>query len=362
MHAVALLVQSLLFALLLILITRDFWVKLGFVDHPNRRKQHLHLATLAGGVSIFFAFLGMSYWLLPHSIAKSQQGFFWAAFLVTLLGAYDDLVSVLPSKRIVLQILIILLLIDYQSLRLPDTSFLNNILASEPLLAIAFIIVAFLIGINTFNLIDGVDGLSSGLFLIAGGFLWITSYWFDLNDNYLTMLILIGSVGGFWLVNFRFPWRKHAQIFLGDAGSTLLGFSLVYFIIQFSNGQISNIPLIYLIWFAAIPILDTLSVMIFRLAEGRSPFRAGKEHIHHCLLARGLTVMQVSCTLYLTAFFISLIGLLCMIFQVSPLLTGCGFAIFIILSVLIVARLRQNWLLPKQILTNEIINQHVSPT
>ena len=154
--------------------------------------------------------------------------------------------------------------------------------------------------INAFNMIDGLDGLAGGLALIAAGWLAVlclTGPAPNPTAAYL-LLTLVMVLAGFLAWNLRHPWRRKAKVFMGDAGSTLLGFALGWFMIDLSQGDEQAVMApITALWIMALPLMDTITVMIRRLRAGQSPFAGDRQHLHHLLLATGRTDARVTAIL-----------------------------------------------------------------
>ncbi|MGZ5584539.1 MAG: MraY family glycosyltransferase, partial [Usitatibacter sp.] len=110
-------------------------------------------------------------------------------------------------------------------------------------------------------------------------------------------LIFCGAIAGFLLFNLRFPGQRQARVFLGDAGSLMIGFALGWFAIDLTQGEGRTFPPIAALWVLLLPIADCVSLMTRRLRSRRSPFVADSHHIHHYLLARGFTHGQTLATL-----------------------------------------------------------------
>jgi UDP-GlcNAc:undecaprenyl-phosphate GlcNAc-1-phosphate transferase len=108
----------------------------------------------------------------------------------------------------------------------------------------------------------------------------------------MTALFFCGAIAGFLIFNLRFPWQSHARVFLGDAGSLMIGFALGWFAIDLTQGSNRTFPPIAALWVILLPLADCVSLMTRRLAAGKSPFVADRRHIHHYLLERGFSHTQ----------------------------------------------------------------------
>ena len=120
--------------------------------------------------------------------------------------------------------------------------------------------------------------------------------------------MLCGGLAGFLLFNVRTPWQPRARVFLGDAGSTLLGFALAWLAIDLTQGPTRTMPPIAALWVVLLPLADTVSLMARRRSRGQSPFHPDREHIHHFLLAHGFTVSEVLLMLVGVSAFFGAVG------------------------------------------------------
>ena len=151
-------------------------------------------------------------------------------------------------------------------------------------------IFAVLGGINAFNMTDGIDGTTGGISLITMGFLLILAA--SIPQVTTICALFIPALIAFLLFNARIFGRKKASIFLGDAGSMLLGFTICYLVILISQGENRIISPVTVLWILGLPILDTVCIMIRRMQKGNSPFAPDREHFHHILPLAGYSVNQ----------------------------------------------------------------------
>ncbi|HTU19145.1 MAG TPA: MraY family glycosyltransferase [Gemmataceae bacterium] len=258
---------------------------LGLVDHPNERKVHTRPTPRAGGLAIFAATT-----LTLPSIFNFQFSIFnfqrWLAAAVVLLGWLDDLYSLRWQIRLAVQFAVANLAVFFC---LPPLPWYFRAMA-----------VFWIAGhINAFNMLDNMDALSGGVAWIASGFLavvpWMTST--PTVAEWRTYVILMGALSGFLWFN-----RPPARIFMGDAGSTFLGFTLGLGSVQavLRDGAPSWSWLVPPCMLAA-PCYDLLSVVLIRLSQGRSPFHADKQHLSHRLASRGLSRWTAVRVIYLLA-------------------------------------------------------------
>ncbi|UBM62444.1 undecaprenyl/decaprenyl-phosphate alpha-N-acetylglucosaminyl 1-phosphate transferase [Candidatus Sulfidibacterium hydrothermale] len=258
-------------------------------DVPNGRTSHEKITPTLGGIAIFSGFVIAS--MIFINIAKIPyiQYIIAGSLVIFFVGLKDDIIGLSPLKKFVGQIIAAAIIIDLGGVRLSSLHGFAGIGAlnyvSSDFLSL-FVIVAI---INAFNLIDGIDGLSSGVGILAslafGG-------WFLLIGKMQLALLAVALIGGL-LAFFRFNFfSKRYKIFMGDIGSLLVGFILAIFAIKFNelNAAIAKGSSYFIkaspavsIGILIIPIFDTVRVMVIRMAKGISPFKPDKRHIHHYL-------------------------------------------------------------------------------
>jgi UDP-GlcNAc:undecaprenyl-phosphate GlcNAc-1-phosphate transferase len=254
-------------------------VKWLMVDHPGARKVHSIAIPRVGGVAMACGVFIAS--LFTINLQPADIWFLAAAAVLTIFGALDDRFDLDYRVKFIGQLASVAIVVAagdvrFQSIALDDRLWLPSWL-SVP------ITVVFLVGItNAVNLADGLDGLAGGTtFLCLCAVALLSSVGLPGSSTALT-LAFAGAVLGFLRFN-TYP----ASVFMGDAGSQLLGFSIGVLSIRATQSATSEISAAIPILLLAVPILDTLSVMVQRIAEGRSPFSPDKNHIHHKLLAMG---------------------------------------------------------------------------
>lgn len=274
---------------------------LGWVDRPDARKHHRDPIPMVGGVAMYAAFCAS----VPLLAEQPRASFALLASmtLLTLVGLYDDLFSLRPTLRFVFQIGAILLMALVGNVTLTSLGNLfgwGNVLLGD--FTIPFTIFAVVGVINAFNMIDGLDGLAGGLALLATLCLIVLNLLAPTAGSATigALSVLALSIAGFLCFNLRHPWRTRASVFMGDAGSTMLGFTLGWFLVHLSQGPEAVMAPVTAIWIVALPLMDAVAVMARRIRAGRSPFAADRQHLHHLLLGLGLTDGRV-CAILLTA-------------------------------------------------------------
>jgi UDP-GlcNAc:undecaprenyl-phosphate GlcNAc-1-phosphate transferase len=163
---------------------------------------------------------------------------------------------------------------------------LPNVGGTLVFLSIPLTIVGMVGVINAVNMTDGVDGLAGGLSILTFGALAYLTYPTDLAVSQ-QLITFVAVLLGFLIFNSRFFGRKRAAIFLGDGGSIFIGFAVAWYLISLSQGDHAVIKPVDALWLLAVPLIDTMTIMIRRIRHGRSPFSADREHLHHILMLAG---------------------------------------------------------------------------
>jgi UDP-GlcNAc:undecaprenyl-phosphate GlcNAc-1-phosphate transferase len=293
--------------------------RVGAIDRPNDRKVHIHPVPRLGGVAVFLAFLvGLTIqtFVQPElSASWMMQGggitFCIALLLMFLLGMWDDLRTLKPLEKLLVQVLLSSLVYaaGFRVSTIPGT-FVAELTGTG---AIDFLITTlWIVGItNAINLIDGLDGLAAGVAIIASMTIFAISL---INHDPATAVIaltLAGALVGFLRYNF-YP----AKIFLGDSGSLFVGFALAVLTLQTSRQEVSGRVLAIPVLVLGLPIVDTLLAMVRRFLRSflpkqqevsswlvtlKSIFAPDRSHVHHRLIARGLSHMRAVLLLYLVS-------------------------------------------------------------
>ncbi len=272
--------------LLLLRLFSRLAVRVGLVDYPGRRKRHRGAIPLIGGPAIFaglcFGALMIADTLYPY------RALFAALAILLVAGLLDDLNDLTPSQKFLAQIIAGICMISWGGM---TVAHLGSLFSQAPVLlhglAYPLTIICLLGLINATNMVDGADGLAAGLCLIAFGFLFVSAALVGMTVTAQLLLTTIVVLLAFWTMNARFPWQPRARIFMGDSGSMMLGLLLTWFSIEVARSG-SGLPPITAVWYLAIPLVDMGVVIVRRLSRGQSPFQAGRDHLHHVLIAAGL--------------------------------------------------------------------------
>ncbi len=259
-------------------------------DIPDERKVHTHPVASLGGIGIFGGFFLAILLSIRGNLNPEFQYFFASLFIIFFLGLKDDLLILSATKKFIGQIIAASILIHLGGIRLDSMYGLFGFDQVPEGFSLALSYLTIIVIINSFNLIDGIDGLAASLGILSLSV--FGAYFFSVNMNAYALLAftLTGSLVAFLIFN-----HHPAKIFMGDCGSLMIGLVNAILVIKFIN--IANAPFIGLpvesavaIGFAIliVPLLDTMRVFSIRIINGRSPFTPDRNHVHHLLLDRGL--------------------------------------------------------------------------
>ena len=268
---------------------------LGLIDHPGGRKVHGRPIPLVGGLAVAVAlFLTAAL----TGIVPSASYFLLALSMVIAVGLWDDVAELSPRLKFAIQIVASAVMIWGAGIQLNSV---GDLLGWRPIglsiLAVPMTVFAIVGVVNAVNMVDGMDGLSGSITFFAFAWYAAVAAGSGLTVQFMTALIFCGAIAGFLVFNLRFPWQKRARVFLGEAGSLMLGFALGWYAIDLTQGSGRTFPPIAALWVVMLPLADCVSLMLRRVKAGKSPFVADSRHIHHYLQARGMSHGQVLATL-----------------------------------------------------------------
>ncbi len=260
-------------------------------DEPDERKVHKEVVPTLGGLGIFAGFIVASLLGVPSSVPPVFQYFVAASMVIFFLGIKDDIIILSASKKFVGQLVAAGIIIKFGGIRISEMHGFLGLHTIPYTASILLTVFTIIVITNSFNLIDGVDGLAGSLGLLTSSIFGI--YFIATSQlMYAVMAFsLVGSLVAFLIYNF-----SPAKIFMGDTGSLLIGLLNSIFAIKFiSIAADSSLGLPVqsapAIGFAIliVPLFDTLRVVTIRILTRRSPFSPDRNHIHHFLLELGLS-------------------------------------------------------------------------
>ncbi len=313
---------------LVVLFTMPSLIKVArmkhLVDEPSeKRKLHQRSVPTIGGI-IIFASIIFSYalWFPEAAVISGQLADYTSMYfamgaayldfkfmlsamvLLFFIGVKDDIIGFSPAKKLVGHMVVGYILVMMAGIRIQSMHGLFGVYELPDYLSIALSFFVYVVLVNAFNLIDGVDGLAAGIGLISastyGAWLYLA------GDVSLALLafVLAGSLVGFLVFN----WHP-ARIFMGDSGSLIIGAIISVLAMKVIDHDTSRLPTylkqiptpIFAMAVIAYPLVDTLRIFIYRMSRGVSPFAADRNHIHHRLMDLKLGHWKTTLLLYLYA-------------------------------------------------------------
>lgn len=298
------------------------------VDKPRGHKSHSDEVPLVGGAAMFFAFFTV---LAIGSELPNRGAVLIASLLMVIVGLVDDRRGLSPNARFVAQITAALILIYGGQIavsNLGDLLFFGAI--NLGFLAAPFTVFGAVGFMNAMNMADGMDGLAGGLALIAVLGMGFLAWSVDSTEDMFLLRVLGAVLIGFLAFNVRMPWRTRAAIFMGDAGSMFLGLLFIWLLIRLSQGDSPIMTPVTTLWLVAIPLLDTVSVMLRRILKRQSPFEADQQHFHHLLQLAGYSVSQSGSLIFVLAAGFALVGVAGFKLEVPEGIMFIGFVLLFI--------------------------------
>lgn len=282
-------------------------------DEPDKeRKLHDRKIPTIGGVIIFAATLfSFSLWYSGEN-ASLLQYLVATGLLLFFVGVKDDIIGTAPVKKLLAHFIAAGILVLMADVRITSLHGLFGVREIPEWASIGLSVFAYIVIVNAFNLIDGVDGLASGVGAIAS---FIFAWWFYSQGSFVMTslaLSLCGALLGFLIFNF-----SPAKIFMGDSGSLTIGLFmsiLAIRLIEFpmplihSEYKLLSKP-IFALSTLAYPLVDTLRVFVYRALKGQSPFIADRNHYHHRFQRAGFSDKQTVLAIYLYSIIIPLLNI-----------------------------------------------------
>lgn len=271
----------------------------GWVDHPNGgRKDHAEPTPMIGGIGIY---AGMLVTTLVFLGGQGVPGaYLLSVSLLVVVGALDDRFDLNWRVRILAQITAALILTVVGGVRAEHLGPVFGLPGVEfGLLSLPISIVGIVGLINALNMIDGIDGLLGSLALLSLLMCVAAGAYAGAPDVTWRIFIPIGAVAGFLLYNLRYGPYVRARLFMGNAGSMILGFTIAHVSFRLTQNAAHPVSPVLALYLVAVPVIDCLVLIARRLRQGRSPFNGDRDHVHHLLLDAGFSVNQTVAVLVL---------------------------------------------------------------
>lgn len=274
-------------------------------DVPNARKVHVTPIPSLGGLGIFAGFVLAILLSLPAGASQEFQYFLAAGFIIFFLGLKDDILVLSPVKKLIGQLMAAFIMVYKGGLQIKSMHGFLGIYEMPEMFSLALTYFTILVIVNSFNLIDGVDGLAGSLAVLACSLFGLYFISARLTDYAILAFAFSGSMLAFLIFNF-----SPSRIFMGDTGSLLAGLVTAILVIKFINiaegtsvlSSGFSVAAAPAVGFSVllVPLLDTLRVFSIRMLNRRSPFSPDRNHVHHMLLDWGFSHKNITFILVAT--------------------------------------------------------------
>lgn len=312
--------------LLFTVLTMPFLLKYcrmkGFYDMPGGRKVHREAVPRLGGILFmpamlvglavalsFYAWDGHGVFVIKVTSVMMAVG----AFLVYIIGAIDDLVGMKATHKFMVQ-LVAALVLPFCWLHINNFYGLFGLYELPVWFSYPFSVFVILLIVNSVNLIDGIDGLASGLCIcILAAYIFL---YMQMDNTFIYAVGaagLLGSLLAFFYYNVWGKTEKGTKTFMGDSGSLFLGYALAYLSIKYAMDNPAALPyrgdaLLVSYTLLIVPTFDVIRVALLRLYRRKPVFGADKSHIHHVVMAAGFSMHGALCVILGLFFFFCLLN------------------------------------------------------
>ena len=285
------------------------------MDEPSTRSSHLRKIPNLGGIAIFFS-LGVCAPIFAYELFDRYKFLFASLIILFFIGVMDDIMVLRAYKKLLVQILVSSLMVVGSDVRIRSLFGVFGFYEINYYVSVIFSIFTFVILINAFNLIDGIDGLAGSYTIVTSALFGASFYRLGEPNAPLVIFctIIIAACVGFLI--FNLSDKRSSKIFMGDTGSMILGFLLAFTGLSFIEIFIAKRDAIYYhlqsapviaVAILILPIIDTLTVIITRIYHGKSVLSPDKNHIHHKVINLGITHRRS--TTYIITYYMFIVGI-----------------------------------------------------
>jgi UDP-GlcNAc:undecaprenyl-phosphate GlcNAc-1-phosphate transferase len=274
--------------------------RLGWYDHPDDgRKDHAVPTPFVGGIAVAAGALAAVLLLgLDGGDLRAIAALGAAGLLMLATGLFDDLHDSNWRWRIAAQVLASLILIHGGGLAVNHVgTVFGHPITSLGWFSIPFTVFMVVALINALNMADGVDGLTGSVVLVGLAMFAAAALYAGDPALFSVLAAVAGAVLGFLVFNLRRPGLPRARVFLGNGGSALLGLVIAWASLRLTQNPEHPVTAILLPWLLVPPVVDAVALVLRRAAQGRSPFAADRNHMHHFMLDAGFSPSQIALSL-----------------------------------------------------------------
>lgn len=296
-----------LFSLIFLFLARKVAPKIGLVDKPNYRKRHQGQIPLVGGISIY-AGICFDFFYTDHYIPHMTLYLLCAGVLV-ITGVFDDRFDISVVARAVIQALVATVMMLFSGCYINSLGYILGpweiVLGSFGYLVTLFAVWA---AINAFNMVDGIDGLLGGLSCVSLGAIGILLSFDRHSSLSFWCFAMITAILPYILLNLGVFGDRY-KIFMGDAGSTMIGFTIIWLLLECTQGWGHLMNPVTALWVIAVPLMDMIAIMYRRISKGMSPFSPDRQHIHHLVMYAGFSSCQACIIITLAGVLLAFFGI-----------------------------------------------------
>lgn len=319
------------FSLATIFIMRKFAKRIGLVDKPNARKLHKGSIPLVGGISICISIL---YFLFNNPDILPNTPLYASCIIILVsIGALDDKYDISFKFRFFVQAALSVVMMSIGNIELNN---IGDVFGTGQIITLGwfgyFVTILAIVGaINAFNMVDGIDGLLGGLSIVTFVGLGIMLSYGGQSELAFICLVMVTIICPYILLNLGALGKKR-KVFMGDAGSMFIGFTVIWLLLLSSQGGTSS-PLrpVTALWLIAIPLMDMAAIMIRRIRRGCSPFKPDREHLHHIFQRLGFSSTQTLIIICTIATLFAAIGIYSEVQSLPEYIMFYGFLLFFLI-------------------------------
>ncbi|UTM56550.1 UDP-N-acetylglucosamine--undecaprenyl-phosphate N-acetylglucosaminephosphotransferase [Photobacterium sp. CCB-ST2H9] len=322
--------SAFLFAFLIsfcsLFICRKIAKRIGLVDAPNERKHHQGVVPLVGGVSIFIT-LAIAFCLFDL-FPQNPWLYLVCASVLVVIGVIDDRYDISFKLRLLVQAGVSLVMIFIGEKSLHDLGYmLGNFPLDLPVVLSSILTILAVVGaINAFNMVDGIDGLLGGLASVSFAALGYVFYVSGNTELFTICALIVTAMVPYIMLNLGFPLGRRFKVFMGDAGSIFIGFTVIWLLLEATQaGEQSAMRPVTALWLIALPLMDMATIMIRRIRKGQSPFKPDREHLHHICQRIGLSPLMTLIVICSLAATMAMIGIWSDLAQINETVMLIGF-------------------------------------
>jgi len=327
--------------ILALTLFRNLAIKINLVDLPGERKKHSGSVPLVGGLAMFIGIL-VSLTLFPVDRDLTKY-LLLALFVLVAIGSLDDHKNISVWLRFFFQAIAAMIMILVVGISLESLGNLNGsgiIFLQKG--SVPFTLIAVIGCINALNMMDGLHGLAGGQSLIT--FISIAFLAFINNSSlgFSVALVFCAVLIPFLIDNLCIGRNEDKRVFMGDAGSMMLGFAIVWMLVDLSQGVSRSFSPVTALWIFSVPLIDFFSTIIRRIVNKQSPFKPDRGHLHHILIHKGYSDIKSLLVILSITLAIAVTGILGELLKFSEWKMFYGFLFIFLLYFLYIAYYGKN--------------------